>query len=116
MSVNKKLKDCIIDESWEKTPDMGEYLDNDLILDMAERLSNGETNGEYFIENPFSTALGYHKSENVFVISAKPKTVIDGDTIKLDYDSIEDGGEPFVFIGDDTSYDSVKQYIYQTTN
>lgn len=116
MSVNKKLKDCIIDESWEKTPDMGEYLDNDLILDMAEQLSNGETNGEYFIENPFSTALGYHKSENAFVISAKPKTVIDGDTIKLDYDSIEDGGEPFVFIGDDTSYDSVKQYIYQTTN
>lgn len=116
MSTTKNLKDCIIDESWEKTPDMGEYLDNDLILDMAEQMANGEVGGEYFIENPFSEVLGYHKSENAFVISGKPKTVIDGDTIKLDYDTIQDGGEPFVFIGDDTAYDSVKQYIYQTTN
>ena len=116
MSIDKRLKDCIIDESWESTPDMGEYLDNDLILDMAEQIANGETGGEYFIESPFSTVLGYHKSENAFVISAKPKTVIDGDTIKLDYDSIQDGNDSFVFIGDDTSYDNVKQYIYQTTN
>ena len=116
MSTTKNLNDCIIDETWELTPDMGEYLDNDLIMNMAQAITDGEVGGEYFIENPFSTSLGYHQAENAFVISSKPKTVIDGDTVKLDYDTIQDGGNPFVFIGDDKPYDSVKEYIYQTTN
>ena len=54
----KQRKDSIINPEWCVTPDMGEYITNDMIEAMAEDLENSVTDGEYFIDAPFSTILG----------------------------------------------------------
>ena len=73
----KQRKDSIINPEWCVTPDMGEYITNDMIEAMAEDLENSVTDGEYFIDAPFSTILGYHEVENAFVISVSKKDNIE---------------------------------------
>ena len=112
----KTMKDCIIDEEWEKTPDMGEYLDNNLISKMATDITDGKVGGEYFMESPFSLQLGYHQAENAFVLSGKPSYVVDGDTIGIKFSEIQDGNKAFVFMGDDKAYNNVKEFLYNTSD
>lgn len=114
MADVKTKTQSIIDESWTKTPDMSEYLDNDMIIDIAKKMSNGENGGQYFLENPFSEQLGYHEAENVFVISSSKVTVTDGDTVATKYDYMEDGGRSFIFAGDGLEYSTVKNFLYNT--
>lgn len=121
--VERTLDEMLIDEKFISTPDMGEYMDNNMIDEIAKTIANGGTKGEYFIEEPFSKNLGYHPTENVFIISGKPKFVSDnkydtslntndGDTVYLGFQEIEDGGQPFKFEG--KTYNSVKDWIYTT--
>ena len=113
----KQRKDSIINPEWCVTPDMGEYITNDMIEAMAEDLENSVTDGEYFIDAPFSTILGYHEVENAFVISVSKKDnigVIDGDTIRINYTDILDGNKSFNFMADNKEYNNVKDFLYQT--
>ena len=113
----KQKKDSIITPEWCKTPDMGEYITNDMLEAMADNLenANSEIDGEYFIDAPFSTVLGYHETENAFVISVnKLSGIIDGDTFKISYSDINDGNKSFTFLGDGKEYGSVKKFLYQT--
>jgi hypothetical protein len=114
MGDTQTFINSVLDEKWTKTPDMGEYLDNDDIEDMAKQLSEGKDGGAYFLESPYSTELGYHEADNVFVIQAKVTDVVDADTVKIQYDSIQDGGKPFVFLADGKEYKDVKTYLYNT--
>lgn len=110
----KREKDCIINEQWMKTPDMGEYLDNKSITEMSKKISEQKIDAPYFMEAPFSKELGYHEKENAFVISCKPNSIIDGDTVKIKYQNIHDGEKGFIFLGDNKKYDNVKKFLYQT--
>lgn len=121
--IERTLDEMLIDEKFISTPDMGEYFDNNMIDEVAKKLANGGSKGEYFIEEPFSKNLGYHDAENVFVISGKPNFVTDnkfdtslntndGDTIYIGFNQIQDGGQPFKFEG--KTYNSVKDWIYTT--
>lgn len=115
MGEYRTMKDIILDKDFCSVPDMGEFLDNDDIMKLANKIADGNDGGAYFLESPFSTELGYHEAENVFVVSGKPKSITDGDTVNLDYDTINDGSKPFVF-ADGNSYESVKKYLYQIKN
>jgi hypothetical protein len=114
MADVKTKTESIINENWTKTPDMSEYLDNDMIIDIAKKMLDGKDGGQYFLENPFSEQLGYHEAENVFVISSSKVTVTDGDTVGTKYDYMEDGGRPFIFAGDGLEYPTVKNFLYNT--
>lgn len=114
MSYDKRKQDITLDDSWTKTPDMGEYLDNDMVLDLANKIASGTDGGQYFIESPFTTELGYHEADNVFVISGQPASIVDGDTVKIKYDTIIDGGKQFEFLADGLVYKDVKTYLYNT--
>jgi endonuclease YncB( thermonuclease family) len=116
MGDYRTAKDILLDDKLVSTPDMGEYLDSDDIMKLASSIADGEDGGTYFLEAPFSTELGYHDAENVFVISAKTSDVIDADTVDVQYDDIKDGNKPFVFLGNGKQYDSVKDFIYQIYN
>lgn len=121
--VERTLDEMLIDEKFISTPDMGEYMDNNMIDEIAKKIADGGTKGEYFIEEPFSKNLGYHPTENVFIISGKPefvsdnkydtsKNTNDGDTVYLNFQNIIDGGQPFKLDG--KTYNSVKDWIYTT--
>lgn len=111
----KQRKDSIINAAWAKTPDMGEYITPEMLEKFGQKLSEDSENGDFFLEAPFSTVLGYHEPENCFVISTdKIAGIIDGDTIKLNYNQIKDGGESFTFIGDGKEYSCVKEFLYNT--
>ena len=65
----KQRKDSIINAAWAKTPDMGEYITPEMLEKFGQKLSEDSENGDFFLEAPFSTVLGYHEPENCFVIS-----------------------------------------------
>lgn len=114
------FNEMIVDEKFFSTPDMGEYLDNGMITALAKDLSDKSDKGQYFIEQPFSTELGYHPTQNVFVISGKPGTMkpgfnqslnsVDGDTIFLKLNDVQDGNKKFEFEG--KTFDNVRDWIY----
>lgn len=116
MGDYRTTKDIILDSSFYSTPDMGEYLDNDDIQKLATSIAEGDDGGAYFIESPFSTELGYHEAENVFVVSGKTKSVTDADTIDISYSSIKDGDASFVFPADGKTYNNVRDFMYQRQN
>ena len=109
--VKEKIKDkSLVDIENFLTPSMGDYYGEESdfsILRQVEKSLNGEEkNGKaalFFIENPYSTKLGYHEDAKVFVIKAEPVLTreakalneYDGDTIHFYLDSILDGGEGF---------------------
>ena len=107
MSIGKTRKQMLLnEEEFFTTPDMGEYLDNNLIIEAANKVANFETGGEFFIEAPFATAPGYYSTQNVIILSGKPsfatddteigntgRNRTDGDTIYLSFSEISDGGQ-----------------------
>lgn len=116
-----------VDEKNFKQPDMGEYYDEALIEEYYKSINPSDINKvSYYIEEPFSTQLGYHEDVDAFVIKALPyipandtgskKTGLmcddlnetDGDTVYFDINTIEDGGLPFTING--KQYDSFKSY------
>ena len=119
-----------IDEKNFRTPDMGEYYDEDLIEEMMQSIDpNDPKNAAYYVEAPFSTKLGYHPDYEAFVLKADPiikKTdskygrttgaekeglnEIDADTIHYYLDSFDDGGEKFTINGE--TFLSFKDYVY----
>lgn len=116
----------LIDEANFKKPDMGEYYDENLMEEFLSQVdSNSPKNAAYYVEEPFSTRLGYHKEYEAFVIYAKPMTKfyykeegqynedmnnIDGDTVYFDLNSVNDGGMPFEINGG--RYTGFKHYCF----
>lgn len=104
-----------INEEKFKTPDMGEYYDEDLVEEFLSKINTDKPmDAAYYVEEPFTTKLGYFPEYEAFVIKAEPviqaknKTegykaeelnVIDGDTAVFDLNTVEDGGEPFEING-----------------
>lgn len=123
-----------VDEKFFKTPDMGDYYDEDLIEEMMASIDpNDPKNATYYVETPFSTALGYHPDYEVFVLKADAiikkndskyggstgaekqyTNDIDADTIPFYLDSVDDGGMPFELNGE--KYKSFKDYVYNKTD
>ena len=118
-----------VDESNFLLPDMGDYYDENLIENFINNIKNNSNeSAAYYIEEPFTTSLGYFPEYEAFVISATPQiakydtdnnnigyknedlNTIDGDTAYFYIDSIKDGGRSFTING--TSYNSFKDYIY----
>lgn len=125
MSDPKLRKELVLDEKWFLTPDMGEYLDNDMLLQAAKEMSDTVVDAEFAFETPFATSPGYYPTENVFVISGKPTFTYDapgddglnstdGDTIYLKYSDIVDDGKKYSWnnIKDLKTTLSVKEFIY----
>ena len=115
-----------------KLPDMGDYYDEDLVEEFMNELSKVDYESpEYYIEEPFSTTLGYHSECEAFVIKAKAQipsndndnhkigaknvglNALDGDTMYFYISSIDDGGNSFNIRN--TDYDSFTDYIYANT-
>lgn len=114
----------VIDEANFKKPDMGEYYDENLMEEFLSQIDyENPENAAYYVEEPFSTRLGYHEDYEAFVIKATPFikayyseageyyediNAIDGDTVVFDMDSINDGGYPFTING--SKYSSFQHY------
>ena len=50
MSIGKTRKQMLLnEEEFFTTPDMGEYLDNNLIIEAANKVANFETGGEFLL-------------------------------------------------------------------
>lgn len=123
-----------VDEKFYKTPDMGDYYDEDLIEEMMTSIDpNNPKNATYYVETPFSTALGYHPDYEAFVLKADAiikkndykyggttgaekeyLNDIDADTISFYLDSVDDGGMPFELNGE--KYKGFKDYVYNQTD
>ena len=115
-----------VDEKFFKTPDMGDYYDEDLIEEMMSSIDpNNPKNATYYVETPFSTTLGYHPDYEAFVLKADAMIKkndskyggttgaekeylndIDADTMPFYLDSVDDGGMPFELNGE--TYKSLK--------
>lgn len=121
----KTRAEVILDEKWASTPDMGEYLDNDLLLEAAEEISANGKESMFCVEEPFAKAPGYYPEQNVFVFSGRPTfqsnqngdnglNKTDGDTVYLDYNEIIDNGVSTgpTFTSDNTN-ETLKQTIYR---
>lgn len=115
-------QEMLLPEDFFSTPDMGEYLNNNLTVAAAEELVGGMEDAEFFLEAPFSEVLGYHQSENVFVLSGDPisktntnfdetSNTFDGDTTSISFDNIQDGGQSFYNLADQKTYSSPKAYL-----
>lgn len=123
-----------VDEKFFKTPDMGDYYDEDLIEEMMSSIDpNNPKNATYYVETPFSTTLGYHPDYEAFVLKADAMIKkndskyggttgaekeylndIDADTMPFYLDSVDDGGMPFELNGE--TYKSFKDYVYNKTD
>ena len=98
-----------VDESNFLLPDMGDYYDENLIENFINNIKNNSNeSAAYYIEEPFTTSLGYFPEYEAFVISATPQiakydtdnnnigyknedlNTIDGDTAYFYIDSIKD--------------------------
>ena len=117
-----------IDEANFRQPDMGEYYNEDLMEELLHSIEpNNAKNAAYYVEEPFSTTLGYHEDYSAFVLKADPVTrqydekyktsegernesinAIDADTIPFYLDSVSDGDMPFEINGE--KYTSFKHY------
>lgn len=104
-----------INEENFRQPDMGEYYNEELVEELLHSIEPGNSkNAAYYVEDPFTTTLGYHEDYSAFVLKANPvikkydelyKTslgernetinAIDADTIPFYLDSVLDGGMPF---------------------
>lgn len=122
MGDYKTRAEVILDEKWATTPDMGEYLDNDLLLDAAEEIAANGKESIFCVEEPFAKAPGYYPEQNVFVFSGRPTfqsnlkgdnglNNTDGDTIYLDYSEIVDNG---VSTGPTFTSENVNETLKQT--
>ena len=123
-----------VDEKNFKQPDMGDYYNEDLMEELLESIEPGNAKGAaYYVEEPFSTTLGYHENYSAFVLKATPvinayddmyKTsqgernetinAIDADTIPFYLESVEDGNMPFDINGE--HYDSFNHYARNKMN
>lgn len=125
MGDYKTRAEVVLDEKWATTPDMGEYLDNDLLLDAAEELAANGKESMFCVEEPFAKAPGYYPEQNVFVFSGRPTfqskqngdnglNKTDGDTVYLDYTEIVDNGVSTgpTFTNENTN-ETLKQTIYR---
>ena len=125
MGDYKTRAEVILDEKWATTPDMGEYLDNDLMLEAAEEIAANGKESIFCVEEPFAKAPGYYPEQNVFVFSGRPTfqsnlkgdnglNNTDGDTVYLDYSEIIDNGVSTgpTFASENTN-ETLKQTIYK---
>lgn len=117
-----------VDEKNFMQPDMGDYYDEELMAELLENVEPGNAkNAAYYVEEPFTTTLGYHANYSAFVLKATPviktyddtyKTsqgernetinAIDADTIPFYLDSVEDGDMPFEINGE--QYNNFRHY------
>lgn len=113
-------------------PTMGEMVQEDLMAEIlqdfidnkdVESLEQGILDESFYTETPFSTALGYHPQESVFILNARALAEdtndwilnkIDGDTTYYKIEDIDDGNQPFTFTNR-MKYNSFKDY-YQKMN
>ena len=113
------IKDCI--------PTLDEMIQEDLMYDILEKAANGETEDEvlstaYYVDEPKSFNLGYHKDLNVFIYKVnsvsfskaeKDLNKIDGDTFRVPLKSIVEPGNSAFEMSNGESYDSFKDYCYK---
>ena len=112
-------------------PEMGEYYDEDLIKEYASSINQSQPKTVlYYMEDPFTTSLGYHADQGAFVLKAKPVikstdstthctgqrqeelNKMDADTISFYLeDGLNDGGNAFTI--NNKTYKSFKDYAYQ---
>lgn len=111
-------------------PTMGEMVQEDLMNEILQQYVDNDSNNDFnnqeyldaafYVEQPFSTELGYHSVEAAFVLKARAlaqakdeKTwqlnKYDGDTTAFLVNDINDGGQGFSF-NDGKSYRSFKDY------
>lgn len=117
-----------INESNFRQPDMGEYYNEELMEELLQSIepSNAKS-AAYYVEEPFSTTLGYYEDYSAFVLKAEPvikkyddkyntsqgernETInaIDADTIPFYLESVSDGDMPFEINGEE--YSNFRQY------
>lgn len=125
--INKIITDdtsgyMTIDENKFLKPDMGDYEITDMSAGLMDRISkenvdsNNPNAAAFFLESPFNTTPGFYENEGAFVIEgspidlgyAKDFNLIDGDTIYISKDSINDGNEAFNIGG--RPYNSFRDY------
>jgi hypothetical protein len=124
------IYNTVNEDKFFKLPDMGDYYDEDLMEEYMKTVdSAAPKDAAFYIEEPFSTELGYHEDYEVFVLKAdaiiakndsahntdkgkkyEELNIIDGDTIRYYVDSIKDGGNSFTI--NDVTYKSFKDYYY----
>ena len=126
--INKTLNEMIIDPKNFLTPDMGDYLDNNMIVEAANKmLGDNTTGGEFFIEKPPHTTPGYYEEDNVIVFSGKPTfqsnseeigqngvNITDGDTVYIAFNEIQDGNAK-IKEGDSGKLVTIKEYLKWAT-
>lgn len=125
MGDYKTRAEVVLDEKWATTPDMGEYLDNDLLLEAAEEIAANGKESMFCIEEPFAKTPGYYPEKNVIVFSGRPTfqsnvngdngmNKTDGDTVYLDYTEIVDNGVSTgpTFTNENTD-ETIRQTIYK---
>lgn len=108
-------------------PTMGEMVQEDLMTEILQGFMDDENiedkqqgilDESFYTESPFTTALGYHPQESVFMLNARALAEkanswilneIDGDTTYYKIDDIDDGNQPFTFTNK-MKYNSFKDY------
>lgn len=108
-------------------PTMGEMVQEDLMSEILQDFIENEDykdkeqgllDESFYTEAPFTTSLGYHPLESVFMLRAKKLYVesntwnfnkMDGDTTFFRLQDIDDGSEPFSFTNK-IIYNSFKEY------
>lgn len=108
-------------------PTIGEMVQEDLMSEILQNFMDNEDyqdkekgilDESFYTETPFTTALGYHPQEAVFMLNAKKLAQeanswifnkIDGDTTYFNLDDIDDGDQPFTFTNR-MKYNSFKDY------
>ena len=97
---------------------MAEILQNFMEDENIEDIEQGILDESFYTETPFTTSLGYHPQESVFVLNARALyedanswmlNKIDGDTTYYNIDDIDDGNQPFTFTNR-MQYNSFKDY------
>lgn len=108
----------IVEEEYFKLPDMGEYYDEELVEQFLEEIDSANPDKvAFYMEEPFTTKLGYDSEYDAFVIKAEAQithkndvlNATDGDTMIFSIDSIEDGDVSFTANGKE--YKNFKSYF-----
>lgn len=115
-----------------KLPDMGDYYDESLTEELIKNVNEkNPLDAAYYLEDPFTTVLGYNQEYEVFVLKANPVikrfdenndatgasfedlNVIDGDTVPFYIESIQDNSSGFII--NNATYADFKDYAYNNS-
>ena len=121
--------DKIINEDWYSTPDMGDYMNNQIYKDKIDVIDTSNKKGkEFYFEAPPVLSAGYHKSLGVVAIKANPQSIhtqsmtdkdteynfYDGDTIVFPFSTVQDTQEMFQVYYSETRFKGVRHYLKET--